>query len=60
MTTCYFEREQYNTLRLLSRTSKIPMAVLIREGVELVLERRRAQLPPDLEPVVHDVSGVRD
>lgn len=60
MTTCYFEREQYNTLRLLSRTSKIPMAVLIREGVDLVLEQRRGQLPSESESTADDVPSVRD
>ena len=66
VTTCYFDREQYTSLRLLSRYTKIPMAALIREGIDYVLERRDLELKKALKAreshaaEAAEVSGSRD
>lgn len=39
-TTCYLRQEQLEALRRLNRKSRVPIAVLIREGVDMVLEER--------------------
>lgn len=66
VTTCYLDREQYTSLRLLSRYTKVPMAALIREGIDCVLERRDPELKKALKAreghvaEAAEVSGVRD
>ena len=42
--TCYLEQDQIETLRSLHENTKIPMAVLIREGIDLLFEHRSDQL----------------
>lgn len=39
MTTCYLDREQAAELRELSARTRIPVAALVRAGVNLVLSR---------------------
>jgi predicted DNA-binding protein len=47
-TTIYITAEQNDRLKLLHERTKVPVAVYIREGIDLVLERHQAQLPGQL------------
>ena len=44
-TTVYFTPEQTEQLRLLNERTKVPVAVYIREGIDLVLTKYSHQLP---------------
>jgi predicted DNA-binding protein len=44
-TTIYITPEQNETLKLLNKKTKVPVAEYIREGIDLVLEKYKAQLP---------------
>ncbi len=50
-TTVYITPEQNEALHLLHERTKVPVAVFIREGIDLVLERYRDQLPGQLSLV---------
>ena len=43
--TIYITPEQNETLKLLNKKTKVPVAEYIREGIDMVLEKYRAQLP---------------
>ncbi|QQR89760.1 MAG: ribbon-helix-helix domain-containing protein [Myxococcales bacterium] len=47
-TTIYITPEQSEKLKLLHERTKVPVAVYIREGIDLVLERYNDQLPGQL------------
>lgn len=47
-TTIYITPEQNESLKLLHERTKVPIAVYIREGIDLVLERHSAELPGQL------------
>ncbi|MGB0678906.1 MAG: ribbon-helix-helix domain-containing protein [Polyangiales bacterium] len=47
-TTIYITPEQNEKLKLLHERTKVPVAVYIREGIDLVLERHRDVLPGQL------------
>lgn len=47
-TTIYITIEQERRLKELSRRTKVPVAVYIREGIDLVLERNENLLPGQL------------
>lgn len=47
-TTVYFTPEQTEQLRLLNERTKVPVAVYIREGIDLVLAKYSDQLPGQL------------
>ncbi len=47
-TTIYITPEQNDRLKILHERTKVPVAVYIREGIDLVLERHRDQLPGQL------------
>jgi predicted DNA-binding protein len=47
-TTIYITPEQNEKLKLLHQRTKVPVAVYIREGIDLVLERHEEQLPGQL------------
>lgn len=47
-TTIYITPEQNDQLKMLHERTKVPVAVYIREGIDLVLERHRDQLPGQL------------
>lgn len=47
-TTIYITSEQDEKLKLLNDRTKVPVAVYIREGIDLVLERYRHELPGQL------------
>jgi predicted DNA-binding protein len=47
-TTIYITAEQNESLKLLHDRTKVPVAVYIREGIDLVLEKHRAELPGQL------------
>ena len=53
LTTIYLTPEQDERLKQLSNVTRVPMAVYIREGIDLILDRNRAivsgQLELDLE-----------
>jgi predicted DNA-binding protein len=44
-TTVYITPEQNDRLKLLHDRTKVPVAVYIREGIDLVLERHQDELP---------------
>lgn len=48
-TTIYITEEQQAALKDLNRRSKVPIAEYIREGINLVLEKYRDQLPGQME-----------
>ncbi len=47
-TTIYITPEQNEQLKLLNERTKVPIAVYIREGIDLVLEKHRDALPGQL------------
>ena len=47
-TTIYITEEQDLRLKELSRRTKVPVSVYIREGIDLALERYREVLPGQL------------
>ena len=48
-TTIYITEEQQAALKDLNRRSKVPIAEYIREGINLVLDKYRDQLPGQME-----------
>ena len=47
-TTIYITPEQNDKLKLLHDRTKVPVAVFIREGIDLVLDRYANELPGQL------------
>lgn len=47
-TTIYITPEQNERLKQLNERTKVPVAVYIREGIDLVLELHKDQLPGQL------------
>ena len=47
-TTVYITPEQNDKLKMLHDRTKVPVAVYIREGIDLVLERHKDELPGQL------------
>ena len=47
-TTIYITPEQNDRLKVLHERTKVPVAVYIREGIDLVLDRHRDELPGQL------------
>lgn len=47
-TTVYITAEQNEQLKVLHERTKVPIAVYIREGIDLVLERHKNELPGQL------------
>jgi predicted DNA-binding protein len=58
-TTVYITPEQNERLHLLHERTKVPVAVYIREGIDLVLKRYEDQLPGQrsLEVVTKDAAS---
>ena len=50
-TTIYITPEQNESLKLLHERTKVPIAVYIREGIDLVLEQHQSELPGQLSLV---------
>jgi hypothetical protein len=46
-TTVYITEQQNEKLKALNKKTKVPIAEYIRQGIDLVLERHRADLPGD-------------
>ncbi|CAM3057035.1 ribbon-helix-helix domain-containing protein [Corallococcus praedator] len=44
-TTIYITPEQNELLKALNQKTKVPVAEYIRQGIDLVLEKYKAQLP---------------
>lgn len=47
-TTVYITPEQNEQLKLLHERTKVPVAVYIREGIDLVLDQHKNELPGQL------------
>ncbi len=47
-TTIYITPEQNDQLKVLHERTKVPVAVYIREGIDLVLDHHREKLPGQL------------
>lgn len=50
-TTCYLRQDQLDALRVLNEQSRVPVAALIREGVDMVLE---ARLTPEMREALEE------
>lgn len=48
-TTVYITEQQQNLLKELNLRSKVPIAEYIRQGIDMVLDRYRDQLPGQME-----------
>ena len=59
-TTVYITQEQNTLLKLLNQKTKVPIAEYIREGINLVLERHKNQLPGQLSLLSDLPSEGRD
>jgi len=44
-TTIYITEDQNERLKLLNKKTKVPVAEYIRQGIDLVLERYKNQVP---------------
>jgi predicted DNA-binding protein len=44
-TTIYITPEQNEMLKMLNQKTKVPVAEYIRQGIDLVLDKYRGQLP---------------
>jgi predicted DNA-binding protein len=44
-TTIYITPEQNDLLKVLNQKTKVPVAEYIRQGIDMVLEKHRTQLP---------------
>ena len=44
-TTIYITPEQNELLKLLNKKTRVPIAEYIRQGIDLVLEKYKSQLP---------------
>ena len=47
-TTIYITPEQNERLKQLNQRTKVPIAVFIREGIDMVLEKHKDELPGQL------------
>ncbi len=47
-TTVYITAEQNERLKQLHQKTKVPVAEYIRQGIDLILEREKGQLPGQL------------
>ncbi len=47
-TTIYITPEQNERLKLLNQRTHVPIAVYIREGIDMVLEKHQDELPGQL------------
>lgn len=54
-TTIYITPEQNERLKLLNERTKVPVAEYIRQGIDLVLDKYRANLPGQL--TLDDMGG---
>ena len=59
-TTIYITPEQNDQLKVLHERTKVPVAVYIREGIDLVLERHREKLPGQLTLDVSEAPGTAE
>jgi Ribbon-helix-helix domain len=58
-TTVYITYDQNTMLKLLNRKTKVPIAEYIREGIDLVLERHRNQLPGQMLLIQDDATQAK-
>ena len=56
-TTVYITEEQQALLKELNRRTRVPIAEFIREGINLVLEKHRSQLPGQLDLLAPKSQG---
>lgn len=56
-TTVYITPEQNNLLKQLNKKTKVPIAEYIREGIDLVLDRHRNELPGQMLLIHDDASS---
>jgi predicted DNA-binding protein len=50
-TTVYITQEQNERLKQLNKKTKVPVAEYIREGIDLVLDKHKDQLPGQMSLV---------
>jgi predicted DNA-binding protein len=56
-TTIYITPEQNDRLKVLHERTKVPVAVYIREGIDLVLQQHNDELPGQLTFDVSEPGG---
>jgi predicted DNA-binding protein len=56
-TSIYITPEQNDQLKVLHERTKVPVAVYIREGIDLVLKQHQDQLPGQLTLDVQEARG---
>jgi predicted DNA-binding protein len=56
-TTIYITPEQNDRLKVLHERTKVPVAVYIREGIDLVLQQHNDELPGQLTLDVSEPAG---
>jgi len=55
-TTVYITADQDEELRLLHKTTKVPIAEYIRQGIDLLLLRHRAELPGQQQSLFEELE----
>ena len=58
-TTVYITQEQNQLLKQLNQKTKVPIAEYIREGIDLVFEKHRHQLPGQMS-LLQDEPGSKN
>jgi hypothetical protein len=57
-TTIYITEQQQALLKELNQRSKVPVAEFIRQGIDLVIQRYRDQLPGQMDlPLGHNLDA---
>lgn len=57
-TTIYITEQQQAILKQLNQRSKVPVAEFIRQGIDLVIQRYRDQLPGQMDlPLGHNLES---
>jgi len=57
-TTVYITHEQNSLLKQLNQKTKVPIAEYIREGIDLILERYKHQLPGQML-LINEESSIK-
>lgn len=58
-TTVYITEEQNELLKKLNEKTRVPIAEFIRQGIDLVLEKHREELPGQLSLLTLPLSASR-
>jgi predicted DNA-binding protein len=56
-TTVYITVEQNHSLKLLNQRTRVPVAQYIREGIDMVLERYKDELPGQMVLIADELHN---